>query len=267
MNVFWRRQSRFTLAFCGALVGSIVFCSELPAATVFLSDMLAVDDELGTPSETRNTVPETYTTYHGRTVDSVTNVDTKDATFRLLVDFDPLATGSDNEVLWETGGGTVGMSLAYVADTNTLTLRQVSNSGNTILQVDRVLTLTELQAGDLDLVWTIDIDGDGSGVPVISLWVEGDLAGDGTNASSQQDWSGTNGAGLGQPNSGVAAGGGNSNLPDTVAFAAGTINDTEGLQFWADTYATVVPEPSAFAIGLLGLAGLCFLATRGRLLG
>ena len=228
------------------------------AATVAITDL----SDLGPADETLTAFSKTLPTYNGRTVNGVTTVDVKDATFALSVDFDdPAGAGTDNEVLWETGGGTVGFSLVYVPSTMTLTLRQVSNGGNTILSIDRVISTTEKAAGDLELVWTFDTDGSVGGDPQIELYVDGISTGTASDASSEADWSGGNGAGLGGFNSGVAAGGGNSNLPNVVDFADGTVNYTTGLRFWADTHASFIPEPSAFAL-LCGGLGLALLRRR-----
>ena len=229
------------------------------AVTTVISDL----SELGVPDETLNALNTNLPTFNNRTVNGVTAVDIKDATFALSVDFaSPAGTSSQNHVLWETGGGTIGFSLVYVPITSTLTLRHASNSGVPILRVDRLLSPEELSGGNLELVWTFDADGDSGVRPEIELYVDKISAGTDMLPNTVSDWSGGNLAGLGGVGGGgIAAGGGNTNLTDVTNFADGTINYTTGLRFWADTDATFIPEPSTLVL-LFGGLGLTLFRRR-----
>lgn len=222
-------------------------------ATVSISDLSG----LGTPDETLNALDSALGTFNARTVNGVAAVDIKDATFALLVDFnDPAGASSQNHILWETGGGTIGMSLVYVPSTMTLSLRQASNGGNTVLQVDRILSGAQLTAGDVNLVWTLSTNDGLAGQTQIELFLDGVSGGTDTDPSALGDWSGGNGAGFGgNAAGGIAAAGGNTNLGNTTDFADGTINLTQGLQFWADKRAVFasVPEPGTLFSALFGL--------------
>lgn len=219
--------------------------------------------DLGAPDETLNALNNGLGTFNARTVNGVTGVDTKDATFALSVDFnDPAGASSQNHVLWETGGGTIGLSLVYVPSTTTLSLRHASNGGNTVLQVDSILSGAQLATGDIELVWTLTTNGGPSGQPQIELYLDGVSGGTDTDPSAIGDWSGGNGAGFGNAGGGgIAAAGGNTNLGNVTAFADGTINLGDGLQFWADRQASFVPEPGTL---LSAFAGLGLLLVRKR---
>ncbi|MDE0861917.1 MAG: PEP-CTERM sorting domain-containing protein [Akkermansiaceae bacterium] len=241
-------------------LSSLLFITLAPsvglAATVNISDL----SELGTPDETVTAIGA-FGTFNNRTVNSVANVDTKDATFALLVDFnDPASVSTDNHLLWETGAGTIGMSLVYSPASSTVSLRQASSSGSIVLQVDQVLSAFHLSEGDLEIIWTFDTDGGAGGGPQIELYVDSVSAGTDSNSSSQADWSGGDPGGFGASAGNVAANGSNGPLPSIVDFADGTINTGTGVRFWADTHA-VIPEPGT---ALLSLIGLGFALTRRR---
>ena len=70
-------------------------------------------------------------TYNNRTVNRVPTVDRLDATFMVAIDFDPTpetSVGNLRELIWESGGGTIGFSICY-EHPNTLVLRAAGNSG------------------------------------------------------------------------------------------------------------------------------------------
>ena len=57
-------------------------------------------------------------------------LDKKDVSFRVWIDFEPAAVDeTEREMIWESGGGTVGLSLVYEAG-NKLVLRAAGNGGN-----------------------------------------------------------------------------------------------------------------------------------------
>jgi hypothetical protein len=161
-------------------------------------------------------------------------VNTKDATFAVLVDFNA-GDSAVNGVIWETGGATIGVSVSYNQAAATLSLHHSSNGGNALGVVTHNLTEAQISGGDVEVVWAYDaseiewelfVDGVSSGTTV-----------DTTAVDSQNSWSGGNAAGLGIFGGNFAAGNGdNTNL---VAIAnlgdTATINLDTGLRFWAGT--------------------------------
>ena len=82
----------------GTATLSAIFTGAALSETVSVSSLA----DLGAPSETVNTTGQ-YSTYQNRNVGDVTQVNTKDATFAVLIDFiagDSIVNG----VIWETGG-------------------------------------------------------------------------------------------------------------------------------------------------------------------
>ena len=185
----------------------------LPIAFIGVAPV-AVDQSLGTANSYSALFP---------------NTDTLDATFRMCVDLDEKTDG-EREVLFETGGGGTGFSLTYEAGSQ-LVLRA---SGSTLLaEVIYPLSAAQLGGGDLELVWTFDIDDAAApGNSTIRLFVDGVEVGSSTMALGG-DWTGTNGSSFGIAQSGIAgiAGGGDLTAVD---FTSGSINLRKGLQFYSD---------------------------------
>ncbi len=156
--------------------------------------------------------------------------DTRDATFSLKVDFDAKTDGGP-EVLFESGGGTVGLSLVYEAG-NKLVIRQAGNGGIDVGTLEYALTDAEIAAGELELIWTTQVD-NGDGMQVLRLFIDGAEVASLT-AALEADWTGSNEAALGTSSSTVAAAGENTGLADTIDFESGTINTVSGLQFFSE---------------------------------
>ena len=208
---------------------SAIFTGAASSGTVNVSSLA----DLGAASETRNTSGQ-FPTYQNRTVGGVAQVNTKDATFAVLVDFNA-GDSAVNGVIWETGGATIGVSVSYNQAAATLSLHHSSNGGNALGVVTHNLTEAQISGGDVEVVWAYDaseiewelfVDGVSSGTTV-----------DTTAVDSQNSWSGGNAAGLGIFGGNFAAGNGdNTNL---VAIAnlgdTATINLDTGLRFWAGT--------------------------------
>ena len=213
----------------GTATLSAIFTGAASSETVNVSSLA----DLGAPSETRNTSGQ-FPTYQNRTVGGVAQVNTKDATFAVLVDFNA-GDSAVNGVIWETGGATIGVSVSYNQAAATLSLHHSSNGGNALGVVTHNLTEAQISGGDVEVVWAYDaseiewelfVDGVSSGTTV-----------DTTAVDSQNSWSGGNAAGLGIFGGNFAAGNGdNTNL---VAIAnlgdTATINLDTGLRFWAGT--------------------------------
>ncbi|MCH2368685.1 MAG: hypothetical protein MK554_15910, partial [Planctomycetes bacterium] len=152
-------------------------------------------------------------TYNNRTVGGVAQVDRLDATFTVSIDFD--ATPEDSvgnagrELIWETGGGTIGFSICY-EHPNTVVLRASGNGGNSVATVSVELSQEHLDDGELDLAWTWDTD-NGAGLQTIAIIIDGAVA-DSVTYDLQPDWSGGNAAAFGGRSTSLAAGGGNTSL-------------------------------------------------------
>ena len=213
----------------GAVTLSAILTGAASSETVSVGSLA----DLGAPSETLNTTGQ-KPTYQGRTVDGVAAVHTKDATFAVLIDFNAGAS-TDNGVIWESGGATIGTSVSYNQAAATLSLHHSTDSGRALGVVTHQLTDAQVSGGEVEVVWAYDaseiewelfVDGVSSGTTV-----------DTTAVSSQNSWSGGNAAGLGIFGGNFAAGNGDNtnlaaiaNLGDTA-----TINLDTGLRFWAGT--------------------------------
>ncbi|MEM7385800.1 MAG: LamG-like jellyroll fold domain-containing protein, partial [Verrucomicrobiota bacterium] len=155
--------------------------------------------------------------------------DLLDATFEATVDFESKTEG-ERELIWESGGATVGFSLVYEAESK-LVLRAVGNGGNDVATLEYPLTADQIAAGDLALIWTFDVD-DGADMQVIALYIDGTSVGSVT-MDLQPDWTGSNGSSFGAASTNLAAAGGNVALT-AVDFTSGTINVGKGLIFYSD---------------------------------
>ena len=200
------------------------------AATVSITTLA----DLGAPSETINTTGQ-KPTYQNRTVDGVAAVHTKDATFAASIDFNAGAS-TNNGVIWESGGATIGSTLSYNQAAETLSVYHSANSGNALGVVTHQLTDAQVSGGNVEVVWAYDaseiewelfVNGVSSGVTADQTAVP----------TTQNSWSGGNAAGLGIFGGNFAAGNGDNtnlaaiaNLGDTA-----TINLDTGLRFWAGT--------------------------------
>ncbi len=162
------------------------------------------------------------------------NADGKDVTFRAFIDFeDYQSSENDREIIWETGAGTVGFSLVYESG-NRLVLRAAGNAGLSVATVKHALTQSQIEAGELSVIWTFDIDnGQSPESQTIALYLDEALVGD-ASANLGPDWSGSNAAAFGVFGSIFAAGGNNTALDNGVDFQSGTINLQTGLQMYVD---------------------------------
>ncbi len=242
-------------------IAGVALATTSNAATVDFSTLDGLD-----PHETLTATNNNLTSMEGRdfsassNLPAVNNVDVLDATFRVVINFDNHTDGNNNHVIWESGGGTMGLSLVY-SNGNTLGLRHSQNSGNLLLLVERTLTSGEISGGDVELHWTYDINA--SGDNTIALYVNRILAGS-DSGSAGNDWSGSGAQAFGAyghaSNNNIAGTGNNNQLPNSVSFSSGSINLTEGRSFWGDTL--VIPEPATMA--MLGLGGLLLIVRRRR---
>lgn len=217
----------------GACLGTTILSSILTGAASSETVSVTSLADLGVPSETVNTTGQ-FATYQNRNIGDVTQVNTKDATFAVLIDF-KAGDSTTNGVIWETGGATIGTSVSYNQAAATLSVYHASNGGNALGVVTHQLTDAQVSGGDVEVVWAYDaseiewelfVDGVSSGTTV-----------DKTAVNSLNNWSGGNPAGLSIFGGNFAAGNGNNtnlaaiaNLGDTA-----TINLDIGLRFWAGT--------------------------------
>jgi len=209
------------------------------STTVSISSL----DDLGAPSEVINTLGS-MPTYSNRTVGGVEAVNSKDATFAVSIDFNA-GDSINNGVIWESGGATIGSTLSYNQGASTLSVHHSSNSGLALGVVTHNLTEAQISGGDIEVMWAYDasaiewelfVGGVSSGTTVDTTAV----------ARTQNNWSGGNGAGLGQFGGNFAAGNGSNqnlaaiaNLEDTAE-----INLNTGLRFWAGTDSNFIDQDS-----------------------
>lgn len=156
--------------------------------------------------------------------------DTLDASFRLSVDFEDKVDG-DREVLFETGGATIGSSLVYEAG-NQIIFRAAGGGGFELATATYTLTEAQIAAGELDVVVTYDVLDD-EGNSAIAIFIDGVLVAS-DSAPLGGDWTGTNGSAFGVASGNLASDGANGPLTG-VAFTSGSINLQKGLTYYADT--------------------------------
>ena len=183
-------------------------------------------DRLGEPalSFTEPMVLATFDNFRG-------GEDKQDVTFRAFISFDAKTTDDGRDMIWESGGGTVGFALVYEVGSK-LVLRAAGNSGNTVSTVEYTLTAEQISAGELEVVWTFDVDnGDPATGQTIALYLDGQLVGS-DSQDMDPDWTGVNAGAFAVASASFAAGGENTVLADGIDFASGTINLTKGLQYF-----------------------------------
>ncbi len=153
--------------------------------------------------------------------------DTTDATFTAAIDFEE-KTGGQREVIFESGGSTVGLSLVYEAR-NTLVLRQAGNGGLDVATLRYLLPRSVIDGGSVDLAWSTDVDH--VGLQTISLVVNGYRVAS-RSMDLQPDWTGSNPASYGVASGNLASAG--RNLPlQGGDFVSGAIDDVgAGLGFY-----------------------------------
>ena len=191
-------------------------------------DVQELDDEAWPPSEVINVIGP-LPTYNVRTVGNFVGVDLLDATFTAVIEFTAKPDGG-REVIWESGGGTIGFSFVYEAP-NLLVLRASGNGGLSLATATFPLPPAVIEAGAHDVAWTFDID-NGKGLQAISIIIDDfRVVTDATQL--QVDWSGTNGASFGAASSSLAGTGTNTALTG-AAFTSGVIDLDAGLSFYPD---------------------------------
>lgn len=164
-------------------------------------------------------------------------LDLADVTFTASVDFEEKISGAP-EIIFETGGGTIGFSLVYESG-NRLILRASGNGGFALDTIERVLSAAEIAGDQIALTWGYDVLDD-SGKQSIGLWIDGALASE-MSTDLGGDWSGGGDAALGVYDSvqGSVAGTGTNNNLVSTDFVSGAIDLSEGLQMFHSRYPVV----------------------------
>ncbi|MEC7923035.1 MAG: hypothetical protein VX496_06515, partial [Planctomycetota bacterium] len=114
-----------TLRNSGKAAAFICLALLLPNSSAHAADVDALPDVADEVINAIGNLP----TYHNRAIGEVTQIDRKDATFTVSIDFDatPAASGGHlRELVWETGGSGIGFAICY-EHPNTLVLRATSN--------------------------------------------------------------------------------------------------------------------------------------------
>ncbi|MCP4807000.1 MAG: hypothetical protein GY884_16765, partial [Proteobacteria bacterium] len=187
-----------------------------------VSSPITLLDDLGAAADVTVALGATDD-YWADTIDGFDQRSAGDATFALAVDFDPTATGADEQALWGTNSDGQSWSLTYVPDEMELRLRWGDGLSESL--VSRTLSTAELDAAELELVWSWTAS-TCSAQGVQTLWLDGVFAG--RDATGNGIWS-TGGIGaLGVQLTHLEDGSGTD--VTNVAFAAGTMDLTEGLQ-------------------------------------
>lgn len=182
-------------------------------------------DEVGTPFANLSTFG-TAASYD--TLLLATN--TTDASFKLVVDFLEKTDGQ-REVLFETGGGSTGISLVYEAG-NQIIFRGSGGGGLELATASHTLTEAQIAAGGIDVVVTYDVN-DIDGNSAIAIYLDGIQVASAA-ALLGGNWTGTNGSAFGVASDMMAGDGANGTLTG-VTFTSGTINAQQGLTYYADT--------------------------------
>lgn len=189
------------------------------------SENLPPADEIGTPFANLSSLGT------GVSYDALFGTNSLvDASFRVVVDFEDKIDGQ-REVLFETGGATIGSSLVYEAG-NEIVFRAAGGGGLELAAASYTLTASEITAGDLEVVVTYDVLDD-EGNSVIALFIDGTMV-----ASDAQplggNWTGTNGSSFGVASDNMTGDGANGSLTG-VTFTSGAINQQKGLSYYSDT--------------------------------
>ena len=153
-----------------------------------------------------------------------------DASFRLSVDFEEKVDGA-REVLFETGGATIGISLVYEAG-NQLIYRASGSGGLELAVATHTLTAEQLADGELDVIVTYDVLDDEEN-SAIAIYLDGNLVAS-ASAPLGGNWTGTNGSAFGVASDLMAGDGLNGSLSG-VTFVSGVINRNKGLTYYNDS--------------------------------
>jgi len=198
-------------------------------------------DEVGIPFANLNTLGT------GSSFDALFSVaDTLDVSFKMLVDFEEKVDG-DREVIFETGGATIGISLTYEAGNN-LIYRASGSGGLELAVAAHTLTERQLAGGEISVVVTYDV-ADENGDSVIAIYLDGALVASDFKPLGG-DWTGTNGSAFGVASGNFAGDGANGWLTG-VTFVSGSINERKGLTVYSDTLFTGGPEAALVITDLI----------------
>ena len=198
------------------------------SSSIHAVDVQELDDDAWPPSEVINVIGP-LPTYNARTVGNFVGVDLLDATFTAVIEFADKLDG-EREVIWESGGGTIGFSFVYEAP-NQLVLRASGNGGLSLATATFALPPAVIESGPHDVAWTFDVD-NGEGLQAISIILD-DFRVVTAATQLQVDWSGSNAASFGAASTSLAGTGTNTALTG-ADFISGVIDLDAGLSFYPD---------------------------------
>ncbi len=158
------------------------------------------------------------------------NRDTEDVTFRVFIDFEA-NIDAGRQVIFETGGGTIGLSVVY-EEGSEVVMRASGSGGFELSTIRYPLSQALIDAGEVEVIFTFDVE-DADTFSTISLFVGEALVGR-VSKDLGGDWTGSNGASFGAA-SGSMAGTGMNTTIGGVDFVSGTINLETGLSFFSGT--------------------------------
>ena len=171
---------------------------------------------------------------------AVAGGDKLDATFSVCVDFDAKLDGA-RELIWETGGGTVGISLMYEAG-NKLVARTAGNGGFTLVTLEGVLPQSKIDTNAVEVLVSYDVENDDF-TQTFTLWIDG-VPVDSKDEDLGGDWSGNNAAHFAVASSNATGNGSNGSISGEE-FTSGTIDVDKGWAFFSE----VLPEIVSFGGG------------------
>ena len=145
--------------------------------------------------------------------------DVLDVTFRVYVDFQEKPDGT-REVVFETGGGTVGTSLTYEAESR-LVARTTGNGGFSLAVIDHTLTQAQLDAGSLEVLVAYDVENENL-EQTFALWIDG-IQVNSVSMNLGGDWSGNNEASFAAASTTMAGNGSNGTISGDD-FTSGVID-------------------------------------------
>lgn len=177
-----------------------------------------------------------------------------DATFAFTMDFSAFS-GGNQQVVFEAGGHTNGFSLVY--ETGDV-LRMALTGAGQALTGTTTLSAGQLAAGDLSIVATVQVDN--SGDETIGLFIDGTQVINETGVNIGNDWAGANNSGFGAMGGSSATNIAGNYSPVPVALSDGVVNGT--YDYYRDVYVVAVPEPSTYALLLIGAGSLYLLRRR-----
>ena len=243
---------------------SIILTTAAAVATFASAATAGVVTSLGTPTSTHNTIGD-LPSWQG-------NGDDGDATFTSYIDFSSNAGASGQQLIWETGGIDFGSSLVY-GPNDTLFMRVLTEgtgplgavTGGTVTDLSYQLTANQLGAGELFVAWVFDLGNNEIRLIMDGLDQDNNPTTVATMGFNGTDWSSADAAAFGDSSATNFVGGYNGLTAFSGdPFVSGTINTTEGLDFFRGDALVIspVPEPLGAMAGVAAIGFTCFRRRR-----